>query len=250
MTRGSHIFGWLDAVKIDGYLPASCFKVAYQLAQKTNGAEHEKSGALITWQSIPTMAGAIRMSERTVSDMVSRLQAAGHLAVETGRGRGHSNRYTLIQQNLQPAAVFNEDKTGSELPVLDQQNLQPDVLKPAVQRAKTCSRLQPNYSISNSITSTTTADTDAGGPRGLEGLGPLLDALRKRHGEAEVAAWLTKPGREVQIISQGDGMITLSAPSRLFAIEIRNRFGATIEQHTEQRLAFKVWQPAPQEPAR
>jgi hypothetical protein len=177
-------------VKADSRLPASCFKVAFQLAQKTNTAELEKFGTLVTWQSIPTMADAIQMSERTVRDMVSRLQAAGHLEIESGHGPGNSNRYTLKYR--QPAAAFNEANTGSGLPHSDEQMRQLSVRIAAVERTNSGSRLPPNYSISNSIISARAreehreSESASCGPRSLEGLGPLgpLEAeLRRRLGE-------------------------------------------------------------------
>jgi hypothetical protein len=184
MKTAPQIFGWLNTVKVDGHLPASCFKVAFQLAQKTNTAELEKSGTLVTWQSIPTMADAIQMSERTVRDMVSRLQAACHLDIETGHGPGNSNRYTLKYR--QPAAAFNEANTGSGLPHSDEQMRQSDVSIAAVQRMNSGSRLPPNYSISNSIIS-------AREPRCVEdALGPLGAKLCQRIGPTKYEAWFDK----------------------------------------------------------
>lgn len=212
------IFGWLNAVKADRRLRGSCFKVAYQLAQKINAAEFEKSGKLVTWQSERTIADAIQMSERTVRAMVHRLRDTDHLEIKTGHGPGSSNRYTLKYR--QPPAEFNGAKTGSQLPHSDKQMRQSDVSKPAVHRMKTGSQLPPNYSISNSIIS-------AREPRRAEeALGPLGAELRKRIDPATFDAWFTKG--EVEAVSQTADTITLAVRSKFFAEQIRNRFESDI----------------------
>ena len=234
------IFAWLNAVKFDHDLPASCFKVAFQMALKTNGAEFKKSGQLVTWQSEPTMAAAIQMSERTVRDMVSRLQAAGYLEIKTGRGRGHSNRYTLtIPQNRQRTAGFTEPKTGSGLPQLDRQNRQSDVLKPAVQRIKTGSRLPPNLSIRelSNLCPEPNRETELGGPRQrADALGPLDEALRRKIDPDNFKAWLSK----ASFVSLADGTITLSAPTRFIAEQIANRFERQILESAPGATRLKV----------
>ena len=153
MKSASQIFCWLNSVKVDGHLPASCFKVAYQLAQKTNNAEHEKSGALVTWQSIPTLADATRLSDRMVRYAVRHLEAAGHVVIKTGRGPHQSNRYTLIQQNRQPVASFATANTGNPLPHSSEQKRQSDFSTPAISDTNSGNRLPPNLSINNSLTS-------------------------------------------------------------------------------------------------
>jgi hypothetical protein len=199
MKTASQTFGWLNAVKVDGHLPASCFKVAFQLAQRTNTAELEKFGTLVTWQSIPTMADAIQMSERTVRDMVSRLQAAGHLEIERGHGPGNSNRYTLRYR--QPAAAFSEANTGSGLPHSDEQMRQLSVRIAAVERTNSGSRLPPNYSRSNSIISARARE-----PRRAEdALGPLGAELRKRIGDDNFEAWFANGDAEIVSQTAGHG---------------------------------------------
>src|SRR5579871_2295989 len=126
MTAVPQIFGWLNEVKANCDLPASCFKVAFQLAQKTSTAVFEKSGQLVTWQSEATIADAIQMSVRTVREMAARLKAAGHVEIESGHGPGNSNRYTLTRKYGQSAAAFDGDNSGSPLPVSGEEMRQPD----------------------------------------------------------------------------------------------------------------------------
>jgi hypothetical protein len=212
------IFAWLNAVKADRRLRASsCFKVAYQLAQKTNTVEFEKSGQLVTWQSERTIANAIGLSERTVRDTVHLLRDTDHIDIETGHGPGSSNRYTL--QNRQPPAAFNEANTGSRLPHSDEQMRQSDVSKPAIQRRKTGSQQPPNYSISNSLISTREPR------RAEEALGPLAE-LRKRIGANNHEAWFGNG--KVEVVSQTADTITLAVRSKFIAKELRIRFESDI----------------------
>lgn len=98
------IFAWLNQVKADTELPASAFKVAYEISQYLSRTEGD------AWPSCRTIGEGIGLSESTVIDMVSRLHRLGHLDLEPGRqGRGHSNRYRL---NLkpQPAKVSDPGK--------------------------------------------------------------------------------------------------------------------------------------------
>jgi hypothetical protein len=67
-------------------------------------------GALIAWPSLETIGSAIVMSERTARDMVKRLKAGGHLAINVGHGPGHPSRYTFLMRNRQPAAAFRRTK--------------------------------------------------------------------------------------------------------------------------------------------
>jgi hypothetical protein len=209
------IFDWLNQVKADRRLhTSSCFKVAYQLAQKTSTAEFEKSGQLVTWQSEPTIANAVGMSERTVRNTVHLLRDTDHIDIKTGHGPGSSNRYML--KNRQSAAALN---TGSGLPHSDVPMRQSSVPKPAVPRMKTGSRLPPNYSISNSII------TAREPRRANEALGPFAE-LRKRIGADNHEAWFGKG--KVEIVSQIDDTITLAVRDKFIAQQIRNRFEGDI----------------------
>lgn len=105
MNRTARTFEWLNAVKADRRLTkSSCFKVAFQLAQKTNAHEFTRSGKLMTWQSIPTLAAAAGLSERTVRYALEAIQRTGHATIKSGHGPGQSNCYTLLQQKGQPVA--------------------------------------------------------------------------------------------------------------------------------------------------
>jgi hypothetical protein len=220
MNATVQIFAWLNAVKADRRLRASstCFKVAFQLAQKTSTAEFAKSGQLVTWQSEPTIADAIGLSERTVRDMVHLLRDAGYLAIQTGHGPGNSNRYTLKYR--QSPAAFNEANTGSGLPHSDEQMRQSDVSIAAVERMNSGSPLPPNYPISNSIIS-------AREPRRAEeALGPLGAKLRQRIGAANYGDWFTNG--EAELVSLTADTVTLAVRSKFFVEQIRNRFDIDI----------------------
>ena len=135
---------WLNAVKADGGLRASCFKVAFQLAQKTSSAEFSKSGVLVSWQAQKTIAGAIGMSERTVREMVHLLREAGYLAIKTGHGPGLANRYTLILQERQSAASFVNPKSGNPLPHSGSQKRHHSLAMAAVCSTNGGNELPPN----------------------------------------------------------------------------------------------------------
>jgi len=100
------LFDWLNQVKADVKLPASAFKVAFEIAQHVNS----NSGA--AWPSQQTVGDAIGLSETTVKDAVARLRDRGHLAIEPGRGRGHSSRYRLAFQD--PEKGRSADPIGAE----------------------------------------------------------------------------------------------------------------------------------------
>jgi Replication protein C N-terminal domain len=143
--RAAALFAWLNQVKADGALPASAFKVAFELGQWINGDAFVKDGALIAWPSLETIGAAISMSERTARDMVKRLEARGHLAIKVGHGPGHPSRYTFFQKNRQSAAAVPSEETGNPLPLSQEQNRQSDVAKPAGYDSKTGSRLPTNH---------------------------------------------------------------------------------------------------------
>ncbi|MGY3605141.1 MULTISPECIES: hypothetical protein [unclassified Bradyrhizobium] len=164
--RTALLFDWLNQVKRDRDLPASAFKVAFELGQWINGETFERDGSLVAWPSLETVGAAV-MSERTARDMVKRLQQRGHLDIKIGRGPGHPSRYTLKLTNRQPAAAFDEGETGSLLPVsseetgsslplsseenrqdpaaLSEQIRQDTTLKPAGYDTETGSRLPTNH---------------------------------------------------------------------------------------------------------
>ena len=129
----------------DGGLPASAFKVAFELGQWIHGDACLKAGALSAWPSLETIGAAISMSERTARDMVKRLEARGHLAIKVGHGPGHPSRYTFFQKNRQSAAAVPSEETGSPLPLSQEQNRQSDVAKPAGYDSETGSRLPTNH---------------------------------------------------------------------------------------------------------
>jgi hypothetical protein len=171
---------WLEGVKAGPRLKAagSCFLIAHALSRRTNGNEFRKSGRLITWQSIPTMAGDTGLSERMVRYAVRRLEAAGHLAVMTGHGPRQSNRYTLIE-NRHSGAAINSGNSSTRVPHIPEQMRHSGSPNAAPGCAESGTRVPPNSSITHSLTLPPTDDTEPGGPRlrAEEALGPLPPAM-------------------------------------------------------------------------
>jgi len=98
------LFAWLNQVNGDATLPGSALKVALKISQHIN----RESGD--AWPSTENIGKGIAMSKATVLEMVARLKANGHLAIEPGcQGRGHSNRYRLILK-AQPADLLDTGK--------------------------------------------------------------------------------------------------------------------------------------------
>jgi hypothetical protein len=111
------MFTWLNQVNADPELPGSAVKVALAIAQHINRQTGE------AWPSHPMIASEISMSPDTVKDMVGRLRQAGHLAVEVGRGLGHSSRYRLILKKGEPSPPLNREASpplkGEPSPPID-----------------------------------------------------------------------------------------------------------------------------------
>ena len=85
------MFIWLNQVNRDPQLPASAFKVAFEIVQ------HVHKGTDTAWPGTDKIAINIAMSKATAIDMVRRLAQRGHVDIELGRkGSGHSNRYRLV----------------------------------------------------------------------------------------------------------------------------------------------------------
>src|SRR3981081_1057635 len=100
------LFAWLDQVALDRNLPSSAFKVAYVIAEHVNRASGD------AWPSTERIGQGCALKQSTVVDLVRRLHAAGHLAIEPGRaGRGHSHRYRLIQKH-RGADISRKAKTS------------------------------------------------------------------------------------------------------------------------------------------
>jgi len=145
MSAASHrtavLFAWLNEVKADTSLPASAFKVAFELGQWINREAFEKEAVLTAWPSLETIGAAIVMSERTARDMVGRLESRGHLEIKVGHGPGHPSRYTFVMQNRQSASAFRRAKPAVSFRIGRNGN-RPSAsafrrAKPAVQRPET-----------------------------------------------------------------------------------------------------------------
>ena len=109
MSTAPQIFRWRDQVKADRRLKPIDFLVAFQLSEKTNAREFAKSGTLVTWQGITSMAAAIGVSDRTVQRSIRRLQKKPkHIELDPGGGRHHSNRYTLLLRPSQAVAAADD----------------------------------------------------------------------------------------------------------------------------------------------
>ncbi len=80
--------------------------------------------------SVGTLAKKARLTERQTWNVIRELRATGELAVETGGGRGRSNRYRITLKN--PEANF--DETG---------NSENNSLKSATQNPEICDKGKP-----------------------------------------------------------------------------------------------------------
>jgi len=91
--RGSFVrekFLWLEQVRADPELTPLAFLLAYVLGDLVNDREG------CAWPSIARLAAECRATERGVQKVIRRLVERGHLVVETGNGRGKTNRYRWI----------------------------------------------------------------------------------------------------------------------------------------------------------
>lgn len=86
-------FVWLDQVRADPALTPLAFMIAYVLANLVN----EREG--YAWPSIARLAADCRVTERGVQRIIRGLVECGHLSVESGIGRGETNRYRWIVKN-------------------------------------------------------------------------------------------------------------------------------------------------------
>ena len=227
MKSTPQIFRWLDQVKADRRLRASSdFKIAYQLSNRTNAAEFKKTGRLVTWQSVATLAAATGLSVRTVQREIRRLQTTGHLAVKVGGGRGRSNLYTL--QTLSPVSPFSEAKPRHPCHPLDRETVTSVSGKGDTGVAKGCHPCHPNLSIKDLKNSPGDRDTEPerGSRRALTALDPLGAEICKAIGPDAFDAWFARG--EAEIVEQTGDMITLAVKSRFFAQYIANQFEAVI----------------------
>jgi hypothetical protein len=244
--RNRQISRWRDQVKTDGSLTraANCFKVAYQLSMKTNADEFDKSGRLVTWQGIKTLAMLTALSERTVFRAIRHLQANGHVSIESGGGRHRSNCYTLTEAKNPVRPVR----------VLETETLTKMARNPDNAGAKPCQDCHPNLLINNNRTYAPTTDTELGAPRqravalgapsGKQGgLGELGEEVRKRIDAANFDAWLGND--KATFVSLIDDTVTIAVQSKFIAREIANRFEREIvEAAGVKRLNIEV-RPAP-----
>jgi hypothetical protein len=271
----AQIEDWLAEVKANRRLNAAstCFLVAHQLSRKTNSKEFNKTGRLTTWQSIPTLAAAIGKSQATVRRATGSLKAHGHILINTGRGPGKSNLYTLIEQERQAVA-----ETGGQIPRTSERNykantdhqrahFQNEMRSSTSPNALTgdaeCAHQRaPNSSISNSIILPSTADTEPSGPRQrADALGPprqtslppsqppeppdpSLATLEAeiREGLGERAEWLNG----AKLVARDGTSATLSVWNAHQVDNIRRHCEAFILEITgTSRLEFVIEPPTP-----
>jgi hypothetical protein len=102
---------WLLQVTKDKSLPASCTRLASLLA-----LEYMNRTKLCAWPTVPTLAKALGVTTRAVTNQIGWLVEAGHLRVDHDRGRGHSNFYRWQlkgAENLPDAEVLENRNRGS-----------------------------------------------------------------------------------------------------------------------------------------
>jgi hypothetical protein len=102
------LFEWLNQVEGDAELPASAFKIAWRLAQ------HFDKDMLEGYPGSEHIAGKTKLGKATVLDMVRRLEARGHIAIDSGRpGRGHPHHYRMTVKG-RPTDLFASDEKGQQ----------------------------------------------------------------------------------------------------------------------------------------
>jgi hypothetical protein len=102
---------WLLQVTKDTSLPASCTRLASLLA-----LEYMNRTKLCAWPTVPTLAKALGVTTRAVTNQIGWLVEAGHLQVDHDRGRGHSNlyRWRLKHAENRPGGdVLENENRGS-----------------------------------------------------------------------------------------------------------------------------------------
>ena len=85
-------FLWLDQVLADQSLPMGAFQVAYVIAQHINRSTGD------AWLGTRRLSEKAGVSRPFAIKAMRLLETAGHLAVETGEGRGNTNRYQMVEK--------------------------------------------------------------------------------------------------------------------------------------------------------
>lgn len=134
-------FEWLNQVAADASLPHSAFKLAYLISRHIN----RQSGK--AWPSQATLAAAAGLTPRSVRDLTERLVNAGHLQVDTHRGRHQTNVYRLAK-NRKPASAIDGAadaiKEEGSFPIGCDQNRKLEVEKEEDSRKKSGSQIPTN----------------------------------------------------------------------------------------------------------
>ena len=199
--RSDRIHAWRALVRADPLKGrTSCLLVANQLSQNTNKEEFERTGRLITFQGIDRLVVVeTGLSKTMVRECMKRLATVGRiLKIETGGGRGRSNRYELSLETLHTYAPFPAAAASIE-------TLHSEGLNPPLRGSKPYTRVHPNK---EHRTKERENDIESSAPRPRAvALGALdaLDADMRQH-LREKAKWVDA-AKPVEFIN---GVLTLS----------------------------------------
>ncbi|MBT1512570.1 hypothetical protein KIP88_18870 [Bradyrhizobium sp. SRL28] len=241
MNRTATIGEWRKQVRSNRLPGGAWIKIIDELADRTNAAEFNRSGQLIAWPSIPTLATATGLSRRMVHYAINALQRTGDLVIMRGGGRGCSNRYLLVTKTVQPIAPFDEAKPCNPLHRLDGETVQPIAQNGATHCAKTVQPIAPELLKNSEKTLAPVTATDPSGPRSRADrpLGPLdVEALRRCIGEDNVAGWFT--GKVLHTTLTNDGVLTVVVTTRFVADKIRSWFEPEVLQCAPGALRLVV----------
>lgn len=246
----TEIFAWLNQVKVDRSIPASDFKIAFQLTQKTSSAEFERDRVLVTWQSRALLATEVGVSERTIHNAIKRMVGSCHIVLEAGHGPGQSNRYVLINNGQRPAPynrqsednnrqrvaaynrqsqVDNRQPVAAYTEVADANKRHSGVAKEANSGLKSGNLLPPNSS-DNNFSNSAGADACAredGAHRAVCGSpipDPVLNWLRNKLGDGVLVSWFS----DAVVISVVRGEVTLSTSTKLKRTKINTIYDADL----------------------
>jgi DNA-binding PadR family transcriptional regulator len=239
---------WVDVMATDRALPPASLKVACAIGTHFDN----KSG--MTYVSQETLHKVTDLSVATVQRALQDLERRGYIIIERreigeredGRkvygGKGVANVYLPALDTVKISATDRGLKLAQRVRQAwdETQNagkakhLTDEVLSGA--KHITGDVLNNCHSTSNTSAKHITGDVPtltssskknssrARGPSCPDGLGPPGDLLRQRLGEGRYASWFT----DVELVSIGDGSVTLSAPTAYRASRIRQDFETSV----------------------
>jgi biotin operon repressor len=122
-------FAWIDRILLDRTVPHLAFRLAVLIGSYLNSTSGD------AWPSQARLAADLGLGRRTIQYALDALVAAGYLAVEVSKGRGHTNHYRPIFETEKAHAGAHIDGlkcapdcviTPSKMRNLTQENAQSD----------------------------------------------------------------------------------------------------------------------------